>query len=150
MVSHGFTPLRYACSARADPHTLSQVLMLSAALAPLPARCPPDDARPLEMTAYRLAAPSHEVGGSTTDSDWQLPHQKRKGECAGKISVCDCHAHSVFADLDELLRASALVPWIRKKSIARVEIGLADGDLVKSPTDIGESHHDWWPSNSAT
>ena len=114
------------------------------AVVPLPAGCPPDDAVSASMMAYRLAQPSHAVGSRTVDDDWVIPYMKRKGECAGKPDVCECHAHSMFLKLDYLVEASKLSSWIRGKSIAAVEIGPADGVTKDTPIDIAEGHFEWW------
>ena len=45
--------------------------------------------------------------------------------------------------------ARDLYPWVRKKSIARVELSDGDGVVVGSGSDLGPGHFDWWPSDYA-
>lgn len=62
------------------------------------------------------------------------------------MEQCDAHAHSVFADLSELMKARIFVPWTRRKTISRVALSPDMGVVASSPNALGESHHDWWPS----
>lgn len=112
----------------------------------MPSECPPPAAQPVTGMFYRLAAKNLTVGDTPSKQDWILPVHKRKGECAGKFDACECWSHSVFADIDDLVNAAKTSNWVRAKSIASVAITPDMGRLMKSPSEHGDSHHDWWPS----
>lgn len=112
----------------------------------LPAGCPPEGNSPAEGVYYRLTAGDLQKGEQPPNSDWVLPVNKKKGDCAGRVDKCSCYAHSVFTSIDVLRRAREFSPWVRKKSIARVELSPSDGVVLETPSEIGEGHHDWWPS----
>lgn len=112
----------------------------------LPDSCPPADAERRSGQFYRLTRKGLKVGDASTEGDWLLPYQKRMGQCVGKADLCECHAHSVFVDLDEIVAAAKISKWVRGKSVAAIRIGPDDGLLAHRPSSLGESHHDWWPS----
>ena len=112
-----------------------------------PDTCPPGDAQSADGVFYRLAARNLSVGDHPTSQDWQLPVHKRKGACAGDFDQCVCWSHSLFSDMQDLLDAAKTSDWVRKKSIARIELTPGMGLVDKTPSDIGDSHHDWWPSS---
>lgn len=111
-----------------------------------PADCPPDDAIEPSGEFYRLTRRDLAEGDVPGDDDWIVPFQKRKGECAGCADRCDCHAHSVFQNLDDLQGARHANPWVRKKSVASVKLEPTSGAIRRSGTDLLPSHHDWWPA----
>lgn len=111
-----------------------------------PANCPPPDAKPMGGTFYRLTNGKLKVDEVSKPNDWILPYKKNMGACAGKADSCGCHAHSLFSDLDDIIAAGHMSPWVRSKSVGAIEVGPGDGDLVNSPSQQGASHHDWWPS----
>lgn len=118
-----------------------------------PLHCPPANASARTGTFYRLAAKTLPSGSATTAADWSLPFANRKGECAGRSDVCECHAFSVFEELDDAVRATELIPPFKGKSIASVAVIPAMGVLMKTPVGAGggqvlDSHHDWWPTPS--
>ncbi len=122
---------------------------MNASAPPLPQRpdgCPPSDAVAANGEFYRLTRRNLTEGEVPGDDDWTLPFQKRKGDCAGRADLCECHAHSVFENLDDLEGARKANPWVRKKSVAVVELEPAFGKIRKSGTDLLPSHHDWWPA----
>jgi hypothetical protein len=82
------------------------------------------------------------------DDDWRLPVDKRASECYQRYDRCEAYAHSLFADLSVLVAARGSVPWARKKSIAQVGLTPDLGRVVESPSVLGASHHDWWPSHT--
>ena len=112
----------------------------------MPSECPPAAAQPVTGIFYRLTAKNLVLGEAPGNQDWILPVNKRKGDCAGSVDVCGCWAHSVFADVDDLLEAAKTSNWVRGKSIASVGITPEMGRLAKTPSEHGDSHHDWWPS----
>lgn len=111
---------------------------------PFPPNCPPTDASPKPGGYYRLGGRKHNVGDDTDASDWLRPYETRGCPCFRHPELPEAHGLSLFADFDDVLMAGKLSPWIGRKSVAQIEIGSSDGDLILSPTDAGESHHDWW------
>ncbi len=112
-----------------------------------PPGCPPATAAPPDGTFFRLVSGKLRVGEAPGDGEWVLPVSKPKGECAGATDRCDCHAHSVFADVDDLRRARTWSQWVRSKAIASLQLRSDMGLIEASPSDIGDSHNDWWPIN---
>ena len=62
----------------------------------------------------------------------------------GRTDLCEAHALSVMADLEDAHQFRRLSNWARAKSLARVVVGADDGVLLSSPNDESKSHHDWW------
>lgn len=112
----------------------------------LPLGCPPASSVAAGGSFYRLVAGSLTVGEASGSNDWILPYNKTKGECAGKPEVCECHAHSLIADLDHVRLARELVPWVAKKGIARVDLDASMGRILECPTAVFPSHYEWWPT----
>lgn len=80
-------------------------------------------------------------------ADWTLPKDKPKGEFSGKPDVCVAWAYSLFLELETLLGARSTEPWVRKKSIAKVELSQVHGYVLESPSTLGPGHFDWWPAD---
>lgn len=112
----------------------------------LPASCPPSHAEPRSGFFYRLVGATLNVGDVPAGDEWLLPYAKRKGDCVGRTDLCDCHSHSVFSEIEDLRAARRLVPWAAKKGIAQVLLSTDDGVLAASASELGDSHHDWWPT----
>jgi hypothetical protein len=115
----------------------------------LPNDCPPTSSRPPAGTYYRLVGGHLRVGESVPAEDWTLPLRKRKGECAeraDRYDVCECFAHSIFADANDLMEGRKTSSWARGKAIAQVELCHDMGRIEPTYADLGSSHHEWWPS----
>lgn len=112
----------------------------------LPDDCPPVGHLPAEGTFYRLSRPSAKLGETLVSTDWVLPVDTKKSDCYQNYGVCECYAFSIFAELEHLLEARKFVGWAKKKSIARLDLTPDMGVVLKTPSDVGESHHDWWPT----
>lgn len=112
----------------------------------LPAGCPPDGNTAPNGTFYRLTRRGLQVGETPSDDEWHLPVDKR-GPAYKQYDQCDAYAHSIFRDVDVLLRARVWVPWTRKKSIARLALAPEMGRILETPSELGPTHHDWWPSS---
>jgi hypothetical protein len=112
----------------------------------LPVGCPPAEAAPRSGLFYRYVAPALPVGGQPGADDWIPPHSKRKSPCFGCHDRCECHAHSLLERLDEAIKGREAVPALRRKAIASVAMSLDMGLLAHTPSDVGKSHHDWWPA----
>lgn len=115
--------------------------------AAIPAGCPPSDASPRTGVFYHFVRGVLNAGDTTEPTDWEIPYLKRKGDCAGCPERCECHAHSLFTDIEELRKARLAIPWSRKKAIASIELNAGMGVLKQTQSDVGDSHHDWWPSD---
>jgi hypothetical protein len=116
------------------------------AATPLPEGCPPETAQPKAGVFFRLASRHLAVGATVVGDEWTLPYAKAKGECVGHTARCECHAHSLFLDVNDLLEARKVLNWVRQKSIASITIDETMGVLEHTPAPaLGESHHDWWP-----
>lgn len=112
----------------------------------LPEGCPPDGSVAADGEFYRLTRRGLEVGATPPVQDWTLPLNNKSSEGFRKFDECDAYSHSVFMDLRDLLNARLSVAWTRKKSIARLALAPAMGRVHQTPSDLGASHHDWWPS----
>ena len=112
----------------------------------LPPDCPPTSAESPQGIFYRLAHPQLSPGERPPAEDWILPHAKRKGDCAGRTDLCRCHAHSLFSELSDAVRVKELIPALRRKTIAEIELSPDMGMIEATPSDAGDSHHDWWPA----
>ena len=124
--------------------------MASSANLALPADCPPSDAVATSAAQfYRLTSPQLGVGDQAPADDWIVPHNNKKGDCAGCPERCECHAHSLFRDLADLAAARSVSPWIRRKSVALLTLSSGMGKIRRSPTAVLPSHHDWWPADPA-
>lgn len=97
-------------------------------------------------TFYRLTNGKLKIDETSKMTDWILPYQKKTGSGAGRADFCPAHAHSVFRELDDIIAAAHLTPWLRNKSVGEITVTPEDGDLVNSPSTHGASHHSWWPS----
>jgi hypothetical protein len=117
----------------------------------LPAQCPPASATPRAGRFFRLVRSELSVGEQTEKGDWRKPYKNGVGQCAGGHDVCECHAFSVYSNLEDAEQAIALVPPYRPRSIAVVEVNPELGVFEQTPTTgpgglIHDSHHEWWPS----
>jgi hypothetical protein len=112
----------------------------------LPEDCPPNGHLPAEGTFYRLTRGDLAEGSAPGSGDWVLPLNTRKSEAYQQYDMCQAYSYSMFADLRVLLEARESVPFVRKKSISRVELQPAMGRILETESWIGPSHHDWWPS----
>ncbi|WP_152650568.1 hypothetical protein [Demequina aurantiaca] len=110
-----------------------------------PSGCPPEGAVPESGSFYRLSAPRHSPGDSTTEDSWVLPLNTRKGPHYGNSSRCGAHAFSLFRDLESLRQARELNAWAARKSIAMVDLDEDHGLVLDTPSEVGDSHCDWWP-----
>lgn len=109
-----------------------------------PNDCPPESASPQSGAFFRLVRPGRAVGSSTEDDDWRLPFNNRKGDCAGRSDLCECHALSVFASIADVRYAIQSTPGFRNKLVAEVIVSLTNGVLANTPLEMQPSHHDWW------
>ncbi|GAA5228993.1 hypothetical protein GCM10025778_35320 [Paeniglutamicibacter antarcticus] len=93
---------------------------------------------------FRLTTGKLKIDDTVPDTDWILPINKSMGACTapGSDAKRDCYGHSVFTDIQDLVKAQQSTPWARKKSISSVD--LTCGWIDASPRS-GDSHHDWWP-----
>jgi len=114
----------------------------------LPGDCPPSSAQEPQGAFFRLVSGSLREGEVAGDGDWILPAMKTKGDCAGVTDRCECFAHSLFEDADDLLRAREQIAWARRKAIAEIELTPEMGVIEASPSDLGDSHHEWWPADN--
>lgn len=112
----------------------------------LPDGCPPEGQIPANGTFYRLSRPSAKLGDILPKEAWVLPVDTKTSESYQKYDQCSAHAFSICAELDDLVLARQLVPWASKKSIVRLELTPDMGVVLKTPSPVGDSHHDWWPS----
>ena len=123
-------------------------MMPISTLAALPPNCPPSDAvSPTTTAFYRFTAPKLCVGDVAPPDDWILPDKKRKGECVGRVDCCECHAHSLYRNKDDITKARDLSPFLRKKSVAVVSLDPSMGKVRNSPQQGLSSHYDWWPTD---
>lgn len=114
---------------------------------PFPQGCPPDDATPMPGIYYRLTNRRHEVGDLTAADSWLRPYETRGNPFYRQPELCEAHGLSLFADIVDLSEARDIVPLMRRKPVASVQIHHDDGVLRHTPLDgHGESHHDWWTS----
>jgi hypothetical protein len=104
----------------------------------------PVTAEPAMGTVYRLTNGKLSIGHVPPASDWILPISKSMGVCTepGSNEKRDCYGHSVYTEIQDLMKAQESNPWARKKSIS--SLTLTCGYLEKSSRN-GDSHHDWWP-----
>lgn len=113
----------------------------------LPDGCPPTGSEPPSGSYYRLGRQSAQPGSSLPPEDWALPLDTKTSAAYQRFDSCGAYAYSVFADVNDLLRARESVPWTRKKSIVRVDLDPEMGLTLQTPSTIGETHHDWWPTD---
>jgi hypothetical protein len=112
----------------------------------LPEACPPEGLFAPDGTFFRLTQRNLQVGIAPPNDAWSLPVDKR-GPDYQHFDQCDAYALSVFGDVDVLLRARVSVPWVMKKSIARLALTPEMGRILETPSALGPTHHDWWPSS---
>jgi hypothetical protein len=115
----------------------------------LPDECPPINATARTGDFYRLTSNHLKRGEIAPANDWILPYQKSAGECAGKIESCACHAHSLMTDPSDYVSGCSLSPWMRRKSLALVTLDRTMGVILETPSDLVDSHVDWWPSTQS-
>jgi hypothetical protein len=111
----------------------------------LPLGCPPDGHKAAQGRYYRLTRATLVVGDIPLE-DWRLPLDTKSSEVYQKIDDCSAYAYSLFSDLADLVAARLSVPWAKKKTIAQVDLEPDMGRVLHTPCDLGDSHHDWWPS----
>jgi hypothetical protein len=112
----------------------------------LPGGCPPVGSQSARGTFYRLSRPSAQMGETLTLGDWVLPLNTKTSEAYQRHELCDAYAFSVFSEVADLLQARESVPWARKKSIAQIELMPDMGRTMRTDSELGSSHHDWWPA----
>lgn len=115
----------------------------------LPPGCPPESASPVVGTFYRLVLGRHREGETAEADSWVLPVNNKKSGCYQRTDQCACLAFSIFSNIDDLVNAQQLVAWARKKAIAQLSLDAEMGIADKTPSEIGDSHHDWWPGTDA-
>lgn len=112
----------------------------------LPEGCPPEGHLAADGVFYRLARANLVPGEVPGPEDWTLPLHTKKSAAYQQFDQCDAYAYSMFADIEALRRARESVPWVRKKSIARVTLEPAMGRILETESHVGPTHHDFWPS----
>lgn len=113
--------------------------------ASMPGACPPAESGPVEGTFYRLAEPHLSIGSTTAKGSWRKPH-KVKGPHFQRVDLCAAHAFSIFKSLEAIQEARKISPWAAKKSLASVDISSDMGNVVETPSDVADTHYDWWSS----
>lgn len=113
----------------------------------LPPGCPPDGHEPAQGAFFRLTRATLDVGDEPVE-DWRLPLDTKSSEAYQQVDNCLAYAYSLFKDLADLLKARESVPWARKKTIAQVDLEPDMGRVLQTESDLGPSHHDWWPSRN--
>lgn len=109
----------------------------------LPAACPPGDSAPASEIFYRLVEPKYVPGDRAERGSWRKPH-KLSGPWKGRTEVCEAHALSIYASLDETQTFRDFSPWAASKSVAQVILSEKDGRVLCTPQEMVASHHDWW------
>lgn len=112
----------------------------------LPEGCPPPGHVPADGSFYRLSWPSAKLGQTLPSEAWVLPIDTKTSESYQQFGDCGAYAFSIFSELDDLVKARGIIAWARKKSIVRVDLKPEMGAVLKTPSPLGDSHHDWWPS----
>jgi hypothetical protein len=110
-----------------------------------PLNCPPSSASPADGEFFRFVKGALAIASVAQEDDWIPPHLKRNSRCTGKVESCECHAHSLFSDIDDMYNARAAIAGFRKKAIARVLLSPPDGLMLHTPRQK-DSHHDFWPT----
>lgn len=93
---------------------------------------------------FLLGEKNLQPGDQAGRMTFQRPYEKKLGDYFGRTDLVDAHALSVFAERSDLDEARKITSWMRQKSVVRVTVTVDDGHLKNTPTDAGESHHDWW------
>lgn len=102
---------------------------------PLPADCPPGDARSTRISLYRLVRRD-----PPTEADF-IPQASRNPSIQPE-GPCDDFAISTLQTLQD---AFALKKIFRKRVIAFGQIDETDGVILEDPTEDCPSHTNWWP-----
>lgn len=100
-------------------------------------------------TYYRLANRRHLAGEATEADSWLRPYETKGASLFGQTGNPEAHGLSVFASLEDLTNVRELVPFMRRKAVAEVEVAKDHGHLRCTPEQsltYMESHHDWWTS----
>jgi hypothetical protein len=111
-----------------------------------PDGCPPEGHFAAHGVFYRLARANLVPGEVPGAEDWRLPLHTKKSAAYQQFDQCDAYSYSMFADIEVLRRARESVPWVRKKSIARVTLEPAMGRILETESPVGATHHEFWPS----
>lgn len=75
-----------------------------------------------------------------------LPVETRTSPSYQQFDDCGAYAFSIFSELDDLVKARGIIAWAKKRSIIRVDLTPDMGVVLKTPSPVGDSHHDWWPT----
>lgn len=112
----------------------------------LPAGCPPEGYIPADGVFYRLSWPSGKLGQTLPDESWVLPLDTKTSDMFQQFDECDAYSFSICSELDDLIKARTILGWAKKKCIVRLRLTPEMGVVLKTPSPVGDSHHDWWPS----
>jgi hypothetical protein len=110
----------------------------------MPAGCPPSEAHPATLEAYRLVN-----SNPPTDGDFLRPIDKPCKSPTSAEEACSNYALSVFTDPGDIGLARQFIPGFKKKLAAVGHIEPEYGVVLQapfSPNDLAvlHSHHDWW------
>lgn len=108
----------------------------------LPEGCPPSGHIPANGTFYRLTWPSAKLGDVLPKEAWVLPIDTKTSDSYQRYDQCEAYAFSICAEIDDLINARRLIPWARKKSISRLDLTPDMGVVLKTPSPVGDSHHE--------
>lgn len=112
----------------------------------LPEGCPPEGHSAADGIFFRLVRANLMPGDVPGPEDWTLPLHIKKSAAYQQFDQCDAYSYSMFAEIEALLKARASVPWVRKKSIARVTLLPGMGRILETESPVGPTHHDFWPN----
>lgn len=111
----------------------------------MPAGCPPSEAHPATLEAYRLVN-----SNPPTDGDFLRPIDKPCKSPTSAEEACSNYALSVFTDPGDIGLARQFIPGFKKKLAAAGRIEPEHGLVKQTPLDsfkdkpVLHSHHDWW------
>jgi hypothetical protein len=110
----------------------------------IPPGCPPPDAQPAAIDAYRLVSKD-----PPSDTDFVRPIDKPHEPAETAEEECSLYALSVFTDPADVNLAQQFIPGFKKKLVALGHIEPEHGVLRQLPLSLKDrpilhSHRDWW------
>jgi hypothetical protein len=102
-----------------------------------PESCPPEDARPADIKAFRFVDGFPCSGPDFVSVQERNPHRDYGNRC----KACGL---SVFLSIEDALGMQKRIPGFRKKRLAVGALTPDDGVVKATPSQNEPSHHTWW------
>lgn len=106
-----------------------------------PAICPPSDAKPVDTEVFRLVMQDY-----PSANDF-LSHREIGKRC--ECDECECWGLSVWCSRPAVDHALKVIPYFRKKCIAKGRVAKSNGVIKHTPTNKQPCHYTFWKDKNS-